>query len=409
MKNFPDCTLDIAEAICAGEGFEAERTLDLLASLINKSLVIAETAGRAQARYRLLETIREYALEKLNESSKAQRLRNRHLELFLARAEEAAPKLGDAYQQLWLNWLEGEHDNLRAALIWALESDRIEAGMRITIALVRFWEIRGYVHECMAWFERLLARTDEGVSPVVRANAFTYASFAAMFLGKVSTAMTYSREAVSMAEAVGEKNNPILILALGSLATGAQAAGDYQIAFTIGQRELQLMREAPADPFLLGMSLLGNGNIAVEAGQYDTAREWLGESLRMAQEAGDAYRIAHTYTTLGNLARYEENYIEAIALYEKSIALLCELEARHDLAAILRSLGCACLLQGEIERAVDLFNESLQMHQAEQNTRGIVECLIGLGSTAVVQGLPVAGARLLSAAMALRGDRYTHV
>ncbi len=117
------------------------------------------------------------------EAGETARLRDRHLDLFLARAEEAAPKLNDAYQQLWLNWLEGEHDNLRAALAWSLESGRIEAGLRIAIALVRFWEIRGYVQEGLAWFERLLALADERISLVVHANALAYASFLAMFLG----------------------------------------------------------------------------------------------------------------------------------------------------------------------------------------------------------------------------------
>jgi predicted ATPase len=135
--------LDTAEAVCSGEGIAEGHVLDLVSSLVAKSRVVAETTGRAQARYRLLETIREYALEKLDAAGEAARLRQRHLDLFLVRAEEAAPKLHDAYQQLWLNWLEGEHDNLRAALAWAIESRQIEAGLRIAIAITRFWEIRG--------------------------------------------------------------------------------------------------------------------------------------------------------------------------------------------------------------------------------------------------------------------------
>ena len=160
-------TLDTAEAVCSGEGLAQGHILDLLSSLVSKSLVVAETTSRTQARYRLLETIRDYALEKLAEAGEITWLRNRHLDLFLARAEEAAPRLHDAYQQLWLSWLEGEHDNLRAALAWALNNRRIEAGLRIANALVRFWEYAGLSAKVSAWFEQLLAQAGEEVSVVV--------------------------------------------------------------------------------------------------------------------------------------------------------------------------------------------------------------------------------------------------
>jgi predicted ATPase len=152
------CTLDILEAICSGDAPSGEAILDLVSSLVKKSLVVAETSGRTLARYRLLETIRAYALDKLEESGEARRMQDRHLYLFLARAEEAAPKLNDAYQKLWLNWLDGEHDNLRAALAWAIESGQIEVGMSIAIAISRFWEIRGQVQEGLMWFERLFSK-----------------------------------------------------------------------------------------------------------------------------------------------------------------------------------------------------------------------------------------------------------
>jgi predicted ATPase/DNA-binding NarL/FixJ family response regulator len=402
-------TLDDAEAVCSGEGIVAGRTLDLLSSLVDKSLVVAETLGQAQARYRLLETICEYTLEKLVEAGEVAWLRDRHLDLFLARAEEAAPKLFDAYQQLWLNWLEGEHDNLRAALSWALESGRIEAGLRLASALVRFWEIRGYVQEGMTWFERLLPQADEQMPPVVRATALTYASFLAMFLGNAPAATSYGREAVALAEVAGDEGNSVLILALSSLDSGARAAGDYQTAFTIGERTIQLLRDSNGPSFYLGMSLLAQGDVAIELGYYDKARALLDESLTLAREAGDAFRIAHTYNSLGDLARGEGHYAEAQTAYEHSVVLLRDLAAQHDLASILRNLGRACLLLGDVERAYTLFSESLAAHQAEQNTPGMTECLIGLAAIAVRHDLPAAGARLLAAAVAIRGQRAASV
>ena len=345
------CTLDILEAICSGDAPSGESILDLVSSLVKKSLVVAETSGRTQARYRLLETIREYALDKLDESGEARRMHDRHLDLFLARAEEAAPKLNDAYQKLWLNWLDGEHDNLRAALAWAIESGQIEVGMRIAIAISRFWEIRGHIQEGLMWFERLFSKADESISRLVHANALVYASFMEMFLGKASEAERYGREAAAMAEAAGDAGNPILILALSSLGSGSRAAGDFQRAFELGERTIQLLRATPGPSFYLCMSLLAQGDVAIELGSYAEARKMLEESLALAREDGDSFRIAHAYNSFGDLARYQGDYTEAQIAYEKSVNLLRDLDARHDLAAFVRNLGRACLLVGDVERA----------------------------------------------------------
>ncbi len=398
-------TLDTAEVVCAGTEMAEGRMLDVLSSLVGKSLVAAETTGGAQARYRLLETIREYALEKLAAAGEVNQLRDHHLDLFLARAEEAAPKLHDAYQQLWLNWLEGEHDNLRAALAWALESGRIEAGLRIAIALVRFWEIRGYVREGLTWFERLLAQAKEGISLLVRVNALTFAAFLAGFLGNSSATMSYGREAVALAEAAGDAGNPMLILALGGLASGAEAMGDYQTTFAIQERMIRLYRDSSAPSFYLGMCLFVQGATAIELGYYDTARALLDESLTLAREAGDAFRSAHILNAFGNLARCEQKYAKAQTAYEHSAALMRELGATRDLASVLQNLGHTCVHLGDVERANALFTESMAAHQAQQNAVGMAEGLIGYAALAVVRGSPAAGARLLAAAVAIGAQR----
>jgi predicted ATPase/DNA-binding CsgD family transcriptional regulator len=400
------CTLDMAKVICFEEEIEEKFTLDLLSELVDKSLLIAETAGGAQARYRLLETIREYLLEKLDQAGETAQLRNRHLDQFLARAEEAGSKLNDEFQQLWLNRLEDEHDNLRAALTWALESERIEAGLRIACAISRFWEIRGYVEEGMSWFARLLPLADERISPDIRANAFAYASFLSMFLGDAQAVIAYGRNAVALAETSGDEGNAILPFALGSLISGARAVGDYQTAFNIGEQAIQFLRESSGPPFLLGMTLLAHGDVAIELGDYETARAVLEDSLGMAREAGDVYRTAHAFNSFGDLARYQGNYTEAVPAYEQSIELMREIGAQHDLASVVRNLGRTCLLLGDADRAFTLFSESLTAHLAEHYLSGIAECLVGFTAVALVWKLPVASARLLAAATAIGGQRW---
>lgn len=398
-------SLDTAEAVCSGEGLAEAHLLDALSSLVGKSLVVAETNSRAQARYRLLETIRDYALSKLDAAGDLVRLRDRHLELFLTRAEEAAPRLNDAYQQLWLNWLESEHDNLRAALAWALERGSIEAGLRIANALIRFWEIRGYVHEGLAWFERLFARADEEVSLAVRVNALTFAAFLAHFLGNASATMVYGGEAVALAEAAGEEGQPLLALALSGLSSGTEAMGDFQATFALHERAIQLARASSGDPHFLGMALLVQGGTAIELGYYETARALLDESLTLARAAGDAFRIAYALKGFGDLARCEQKYAEAQAKYENSVALLRELGVTRDLVAPLHNLGHTCLHLGDVERAHALFTEGMAASQNQQNRPGMAECLIGFAALAIVRGLPAAGARLLAAAVALGAQR----
>ncbi|MFN2195405.1 MAG: LuxR C-terminal-related transcriptional regulator [Anaerolineales bacterium] len=397
------CSLDTAEAICSGEEILPAQILDLLASLVDKSLVIAETSGRAPARYRLLETIRAYAFEKLNEAGEVRQLRDRHLDLFVARAEEAMPKQFEAYQQLWLNWLETEHDNLRAALVWALESKRIEAGLRLASALTYFWEIHGYVQEGLGWMERLLAAADENVPLDAHVNALVFATFHYMLLGNAQAATSYARRAVDLAEAAEEVNSPVLAFARDGLASAAKTAGDYQTAFDISEQNIRYYRQS-GPPAYLGICLLSQGENALQIGNYEIARERLDEGLALARRDGDAYRIAHSLNTLGDLARLEQNYTEAASVYESGAELLRELNAQRDLASLLSNLGYARLYLGEVEQALRLFDESLSIHLVQQNKPGMTECLIGIAAAAVASGKPAAGVRLLAAAAVISGQ-----
>ncbi len=401
-------TIDMAETICCGEGLADGQTIELLSSLVDKSLIIAETGGRTEARYRLLDTIREYGLEKLDEAGETAQLRHRHLDIFLIRAEEAAPKLGEAYQQLWLNWLESEHDNLRAALAWSLESNRIEDGLRIATALVRFWEIRGYILEGIGWFERLLDKADEKIHKDVRVNALVFASFMASFIGNAQASLAYGREAVKIAEEITDKDDPVISFALGGLATGARTAGDYQTAFTIQEQMISTLRGS-GNSFYLGMSLLAQGGVAIELGCYDEARLFLDESLALARKDGDAFRSAHALNSLGDLARCEKNYVEAARAYGDSAMLLQEIGAQHDLASILTNSGHTHIHLGDVGRAYTIFKESMEINRIQQNRNGMVECLIGFAGVAIIGELPAAGVRLADCCFSFAGSPHVMV
>ncbi len=155
-------TLRAAEAVCSGSGTEIRQVLDLITQLVDKSLVLTEPGTSGEMRYRMLETLREYAMEKLRERGETPEWRARHAAWFLALAEQAAPELRGPHQLRWLERLQLEYDNLRAALHWCLDGDgTIETGVKLAGALAGFWRIRGHVSEGQAWLERARARADE--------------------------------------------------------------------------------------------------------------------------------------------------------------------------------------------------------------------------------------------------------
>ncbi len=400
------CTLDTAQAVCGGNGIPEEHTLDNLSSLVDKSLVVAETTGRPQVRYRLLETIREYALEKLTAPGETPAMRDRHLDLFVSRAEEIAPKLTGPYQQLWFDWLETERDNFRAALAWSLESGpagvpeggHIEAGMRIANGLYQFWSVRNYWQEGLAWFEQLLAQADDRIPIAVHVYACTYAAFLAEWRGNSPAAIRYGRRGVELGEAAGEEGKPILAFALGGLGSAMRVAGDYQALYTIGEQYIELFRElGNSHAYELGMGVLVQGSTAMKLGKFNAAHPLLDEGISLAREAGDPFRIAFGLNFQGDLARIERQYDRAQSFYEESAGMLRDLGAERDLAGTLHNLGQNCLHLGNIERARSLFDESLALQQAQLNKDGIAECLIGFATLAVHQNLPAMGARLLAA------------
>jgi predicted ATPase/DNA-binding NarL/FixJ family response regulator len=398
------CSLATAEAVCAGNGLVREQVLDLLSSLVNKSLLVARTLHGSEARYSLLETLRHYAHERLVAAGEEQAIRDRHLQCFLELTEATVPKLSGPYQQLWLNWLEGEYDNIRTALTWSREGDQVEAGLRIAIALYQFWTIRDYVEEGLTWFERLLPRAHDAVPLALHANALAYASFLAGFRRNTAAQMAYGREAAVLVQAAGDEDKAALRWALAAQAFGARAAADYQTEFTLGQRLIQLLRES-GDRFHLGLNLSFYSYSAMTLGGYKAARAMLDEALPLLREAANPYRIAMGLNFSGDLARCQQDYTRAQGAYEESLALLRELGAVRDVASVLHNLGHTCLHLGDVERAQALFSESMTAHQAQHNTPGMTECLIGFAALAIVRNRPAAGARLLAAVTAIGGER----
>jgi non-specific serine/threonine protein kinase len=321
-----------------------EDVLDVLAGLVDKSLVVASEgeSGAAERRYGLLETVRQYAWEKLLASGEAEATRARHAGYFRDLAETAEPALNGPDQGAWLGRLEREHDNLRTALRWAVEGGDAEVGLRLGGALAKFWTVRGYQTEGQRWLDAALERAVDAPA-ALRARA-CYAA------GRM-----------------------------------ARARRDYGAARTRYEACLALWRTT-GDRRGIALALASLGGVAADQGELDAARALHEESLALRRAADDRRGVAQTLNYLGMLAFGRGDYAAARTLQEESLALHRDLRDTGGVASALLMLGQTAGRQGETGRAIQLCTESLDRFRDLGNRLGITMAQRAIGQAALEAG-----------------------
>lgn len=304
--------LESVEEVCAGRGIEREEILDLLTRLIDKSLVLVAERGR-EVRYRLLETVRQYAREKLDEPGEAASVRERHALFFLALAEEAEPALVGPDQGEWLKRLETEHDDLRGALGYFRENEDAGRGFRLGCALWRFWWMQGRFTEGRAQLEALLELPGASERTEARARA-------------------------------------LYVLGVLACRQADYAAGNQAEARAYQRESLEIYRELGDEPHTADV-LRELGRIGIELGDWTTADSFLEESLRIEREAGSEYGVALTLNSLGWLAHFRGENAVASPLFEEARGVFRE--SGDDLYAdiCLFFLGRIATDEGDYEEA----------------------------------------------------------
>ncbi len=349
-------SLEPAENVCGGEGIASEAVLDLLARLVDKSLVFTE-ARDGDVRYRLLETIREYSRERLKESGEAEAVFSRHLLWHLTLAERAEPELRGPNQASWLDRLELDYDDFRAALAWARHrDDRVEAWTRLACALQRFWSLRGYLREGREWLEQ--AASFESAAPALRAKTAYGAGVLAFHQGDYASAEALSTQGLTMYR--DRQDTFGIALSIDTLGRVAQSRGDYQRAAVLLEEGLAVARQS-GHQWAVARILNTLGITARSQRDYRRAKLLLEESLALWRELGDKAGLAFSLGSLGVVARFQGDYGRARLLHEESLALRRELGDRLALAISLGSLGTVLLDQGDDEQARPLFEESLAL------------------------------------------------
>ncbi|MBI3659129.1 tetratricopeptide repeat protein [Candidatus Acetothermia bacterium] len=397
--------LETVEAVCAQHETESgsSRTapteiLDLMTQLVNKSLVHV-TNQHGKVRYRLLEMVRQYAREKLEESGEATSLRQSHLDFFLRLAERAEPELKGADQTIWLGRLEAEHDNLRAVLRWSLQKGDIKAGLRLAGAVWWFWYVRGYLREGRKWLEEALAVKGGSGSLPARAKASNGAGVLAWSQGDYISARAFLEKSLAIGRELRDKQG--IARLLNNLGLLAQSQGDYVAARSLYEECLVIKREL-GDKQGITAPLNNLGIVAQNQGDYATARSLFEESLAIRQELGDKQGIGAALINLGYLAQNQGDYLTARSLFEKSLVVKRELGDKQGTATSLNNLALAIQSQGDYVTARSLFEESLAIRQELGDKQGIIASLSRLAGLSVVQTHPGRAARLFGAAEALR-------
>jgi non-specific serine/threonine protein kinase len=378
-------TLEAVEGVCAGSGVDGSQVLDLLAQLVDRSLVVVDRADPTApvARYRLLETIWEYAREQAIAAGEVPWLRGRHRAWFLALAEEATRRSEGAAQVASLDRLEAEYDNLQAALGWRdREAASDESRLRLGAALWRFWEVRGRIREGRDWLEGILAEGGDG-APAARARALNGAGNLARDLGDYGRAAERHAEALRLRRALGDAAG--VASSLNNLGAVAHDRARYREAAAYFAEALPLWREA-GDGEGLGVSLNNLGRTRRFQGDHEPAVALAHEALAVFRSLGHAWGIARVLNSLANAAHYQGDVEEARSLYEESLRLRRQVGDRPGIAVSLNSLALVRGLAGEPRGARELAEEGLALRRDLGDPRGIGGSLLTLARLALWDG-----------------------
>jgi predicted ATPase/DNA-binding CsgD family transcriptional regulator len=364
-------TLEAAEAVGTGEGTEEGDVLDLLSRLVDKSLVVSEASGKEGAlRYRMLEPIRQYGLERLEESGEAGQVHSRHAGYYLAVAEKAEPELRGAHQQEWLERLEREHDNIRAALQWPLERGEAELGLRLSGALAGFWHMRGYLSEGRRWLERALAK-GHALSAPARAKALAGAGYMARLQGDYERSVDLSEECLALSRKLGDTSG---------IATALYVLGWVEVLRNEPERaealieEAVTLRRALGDTVGLANALLALGLVAVAQRDYEWAAALHEESLMLARKAGDDFAVG-TSLGLGALASLSRgDHRRTRTLCEEGFELSRRMKARNLTAIHLHISAALAGSQGRAVRSARLWGAAEALRRAIGTVLSPFEC-----------------------------------
>ncbi len=356
--------VEAIEGICAGAGLSAEELLDLLANLIEKSLVIAREQGTAQyqeMRYRLLVPVRHYAAERLRAAGEESHWRGRHAAWYLDLAKRAGPELERGEQSYWLDRLESEHDNLRAALAWyAAAPDGVESGLQLSCAIGLFWAIRSYLSEGQRWLERFMSQIDPGAAETFQVNAINLLARMSVLQSNFQAARAHYERSIAIGSNI-EYDDGVETGLIG-LGIVLWELGEFQKARSTLDEAVRYARSA-GHLRSLARALNNLGLVCMHQGDRDATRAYLQEGLAINQQLGHRTGIATVLFNLAMLASHDGDPTRARLIYGESLAISRELGNRTAVADTLNNLGAVAVAQGDLSAAATHFEEAAHLYR----------------------------------------------
>ncbi|HEX8221003.1 MAG TPA: tetratricopeptide repeat protein [Chloroflexia bacterium] len=392
-------TLGAAEAICnAYADLECE-VVDGIESLLDKSLIRQAGTSQDEARFTMLETIREYALEQLEQLGEAEGIRLLHAEYYLALTERAEPELRGPQQVAWLDRLEQEHDNLRAALRWTLDCGKAEMAARIGGGLWHFWYVRGYLSEGRKWLEEVLERGGDALPLDVKWWALHGAGRLAMGQSDYNAASALLNESLEIARRLGDAGRTAR--SLYQLAGVGMYQGKYEWAWGL-QEEALALYESIGSKWNAAASIGFMGTLGLYQGKLEQASALLRKSIAQLRELGEQWYVALELGSLCHTVRRQGDLEQAEAIANESIAIFREAGDRRGMDIALLCLADIARYRGEFGRARGLYREALEGLTKMGDRHFIGLNLLSLAFLGVAEGEPERAARTFGAVEALR-------
>jgi tetratricopeptide (TPR) repeat protein len=376
-------TIDMAETVCNGDGSLQDKVFDSLETLLNNSLIKSAEAAHGEPRFSMLRTVREYAWQRLVESAEAAQVQRWHAENYLALAEQANLHARTVNQREWLDRLEAEYDNLRAAHEWlGTQPDRIPDDLRLAGVMFLFWFSRGRWSEGRQWIDQTLQRPLPGGMSPQRAQVLNCAALLAVQQSDSVKAQACLSESIPYTRQVGDRLN--LAYALSILGLETEMREGFTKARALYAESIALFR-ALKDHWGLGFALFLDGMAAYWQGDYAAVRAAYEESIVSFQTVGDKWRAAGPLGRLGDLAMRQGNVAEASRLYTDSLALFREAKDKSGIATVLTPLGTLALMNGDLDQAAASYQESLSLNQELGDKQGMAWSCFNLGIIAYRQ------------------------
>lgn len=392
-------TLDAAEWVCADKD---ESVLDALSRLVDKSLITASRLEDGEMRYRLLETIRQYASQKLGESAEVDESKNRHLDYFVQWAKNAEPHLNGADQLIWLQRFELENDNLRTAMEWSLLAvNRVEKGLQLAVIASIFWMLHGHHNEGRLRLEAFLSQKAVQQPTMVHAQALFRGSVLAFYQSDYPAVKALAEESLRLFREHGSEGRLGVANALEMLAEVASETGDYSDATRLYEEALPLYREVG---YLLGISdtLKMMCYTDMRAGKFEHLESRMEEALVISRQSKSQHSIASSLSALGELAVRQGRVERAQSLLQEALIISQRLGEKWGTAIALGSLGWLSLRQGDLSETRILLGQSLDIRIETGDRGGIAWCLEKLAEANSLQSRFQPAVIIFGVAAALR-------